>query len=234
MVELSLLELKRAATSHLRLLAHFKRCSSKGYIPRVATRILENSDPASEAFENCMIIPGGRFLVTCARDIVQLWDLGINANSIIGCSAVASLKVGTKFIDAPVYCDVLAVHSTPDNQGLRLILAVDSNQVYVLPTDINTSFLCTNDYFLLIRIHQYRRYDVCEIYPLRESEFRVVASACIERFLTSEEYWCTENEIVIHGETAFIVWCYVSDTWIRWESNLSVSCDQVSALVINA
>lgn len=205
MVELSLLELKRAATSHLRLLAHFKRCSSKGYIPRVATRILENSDPASEAFENCMIIPGGRFLVTCARDIVQLWDLGINANSIIGCSAVASLKVGTEFIDAPVYCDVLAIHSTPDNQGLRLILAVDSNQV----------------------IHQYRRYDVCEIYPLRESEFRVVASACIERFLTSEEYWCTENEIVIHGETAFIVWCYVSDTWIRWESNLSVSCDQL-------
>lgn len=137
MEELSLLELRRAATSHLRLLAHFKRCSSKGFISRMATRILEHSDPASETFHSCTLIPGGRFLVTCARDILQLWDLGINANSVIGSSAIASLKVGTEFIDAPIYCDVLAIHSMPDSQGLRLILEVDSDQVYVLLTDIN-------------------------------------------------------------------------------------------------
>lgn len=138
MEELSLLQLKRAATSHLRLLAHFKRCSSKGYIPRVATRIIDDSIHESfedARFENIALVPGGRFLVTCTRDLVQLWDLGISANSVIGPCALASLTVGEESMGTPVRCKIVGLHPTSDNRGLRAVLTVDSEEMCDLSFD---------------------------------------------------------------------------------------------------
>lgn len=48
--------------------------------------IHELDDPI---FVNIALALGLRFPVVCTRHLVQLWDLGINANSSIGSSAVA-------------------------------------------------------------------------------------------------------------------------------------------------
>lgn len=79
----------------------------------------------------------------------------------------------------------------------------------------------------MLRSLRHKRYDVCEIYPLRESHFRVVASAYLED-LPNNDIWCTEKDVVIHGSRIFIVWNWVADTWVQWESNIGVYCNQVS------
>lgn len=58
---------------------------------RTATQIRENSASASEIADNSMLVPSGRFksMETCARDLVQLWDLGTGANSSIRSNDVA-------------------------------------------------------------------------------------------------------------------------------------------------
>ncbi|KAF7966285.1 hypothetical protein HWV62_39227 [Athelia sp. TMB] len=202
MEELSLQDLQRAATSHLRLLPHLKRCSSNGYIPRVATRIIDNYEPAREAFESCLLVPGGRFSLTRTKDSLQLWDLGNSAHSIIRSTPVASQKVGEQDIGEPVRCEMIGLHQTTDGMGLIVHLAVDPLEGH----------------------RDYRRYDHYVIYPLETCpEFCLLASACIES-QADNETMTTAQELAIFTESNFVViWNYVSDTWIQWQSDMTVS-----------
>lgn len=75
---------------------------------------------------------------------------------------------------------------------------------------------------LFLRSDWYDRYDVCEVYPLRESHFRIIASARIKKSPTRDASleFCTQNEIIILTGAIFVIWNYISDTWIKWESDL--------------
>lgn len=79
----------------------------------------------------------------------------------------------------------------------------------------------------MLRSLGHKRYDVYEIYPLRESYFRMIASTYLED-LPNSDIWCTERDVVIHGSGTFIVWNWVADTWVQWESNIGVNTNQVS------
>ena len=227
MEELSLQELQRAATSHLRLLSHLKRCSSNGYIPRMATRIIDNSEPAAEAFEGCLLTPGGRFSLTCTKDSLQLWDLGNSAHSIIRSTPIASQKVGEQDIGEPVRCGVIGLHQTTDGMGLIVHLAVDPLEGYAL---LIVSGQLTMLKVNIFRQRDYRRYDHYVVYPLKTCpEFCLLASACIES-QSDNETLTTAQEIIIFTESNFVViWNYVSDTWIQWQSDLTVGYGEVSS-----
>lgn len=76
-----------------------------------------------------------------------------------------------------------------------------------------------SDANLFLRSNGFKRYDVCKVYPLRESHFRIIASARIEQSWDCVEF-CTHNEIIIRADAILIVWNYTMDAWIKWESNL--------------
>lgn len=118
MTDLSLSELKHAATAPMRLLAHLKRCSLNGHTPRLCTRILENSELVGRAFESFILVPGGRFLVTCTQTVMQLWDLGYTPKAIIGPCPVVSIDIEAGS-EAPC---LIGLRAASDGSGLRIIL----------------------------------------------------------------------------------------------------------------
>lgn len=135
--------MQQAATSHTRLLALLKRCSLNYYIPPMSTRIIESSNSAVARFDSCRIVPGGRFLVTSAKNCIRLWDLGNSAHSILGSSisAIATLIVGDQLTKAPVRCEWIVLDSTPDSQGIRIILEVASEEMSLCVHPCNSSIL---------------------------------------------------------------------------------------------
>lgn len=91
MTDMSLPELKHAATSPMRLLTRFKRDLPTGSISRPCTRILAHAQGVK--FDGILLAPGGRFLLTRTGNTIQLWDLGHSPKAIINPCPIASVVV---------------------------------------------------------------------------------------------------------------------------------------------
>src|SRR6266481_4352111 len=81
MTDMSLRELKHAATSPMRLLSCLRRVKHKGLAAPLCTRILVGT--VRTRIHSRVLVPGGRFLFTVANTEICLWDLGYTPNSII-------------------------------------------------------------------------------------------------------------------------------------------------------
>ena len=94
-----------------------------------ATRVLTSRSVTAEdetAFEECTLVPGGRFLVTkSVNDAVHLWDLGFSCEAMIDPFPVASLKVDEM--------EILAVQPNDDGFAIHLLTSCPDPEYVSFP-----------------------------------------------------------------------------------------------------
>ena len=132
---MSLLELKKAAAFPDRLLARLKQCSLSDVpkTPRTLTRLLPHAvmhDDFDGALgdKNCMLAPGGRFLVTCTPTMLHLWDLGRGPQSTVAfCCSTPVFDIPGDVNEPFGSCksQIADLRTTSDSLGLRVIVQVE-------------------------------------------------------------------------------------------------------------
>ncbi|KAJ6562621.1 hypothetical protein B0H19DRAFT_1145161 [Mycena capillaripes] len=99
--DMTLSQLEHATTAVHRFLRnmrhHFSVVSSRSLRP-FSTRILSSFDSATESFNNVVLVPGGRFLLTSCKSHVRLWDIGFHSGALVNPCPIASIDVGFPLI----------------------------------------------------------------------------------------------------------------------------------------
>ncbi|KII87651.1 hypothetical protein PLICRDRAFT_42154 [Plicaturopsis crispa FD-325 SS-3] len=125
---MTLPQLEHAATASYRFLCQIRRTGKQGYLQPLATRVLKAPSDTRDrvTFRQSLIIPGGRFLLTeSSDDLLQLWDLGFHADTVIDPSPIASVKIHPSAGDY-----YPTTHPTADGQGLVIRVLSMSNQEF--------------------------------------------------------------------------------------------------------
>lgn len=81
-------------------------------------RILASFESDNENFENMVLVPGGRFLLTSSGQYMRLWDLGFHSGAIINPSHIAFADVGHSTLSH------IAITRSSVNKDEILVLAI--------------------------------------------------------------------------------------------------------------
>ncbi|KIM91317.1 hypothetical protein PILCRDRAFT_810578 [Piloderma croceum F 1598] len=112
--DMTVLQLEHSATSPTRLLARIRRDLPTGSIQPMCTRMLTKL-PATSAFHDTILVPGGRFLFTRSPgNIIELWDLGFSPDSVIR-------LIASEFFQDK---DIFIVYIQPKGDGLGILVIV--------------------------------------------------------------------------------------------------------------
>ncbi|KII87672.1 hypothetical protein PLICRDRAFT_42180 [Plicaturopsis crispa FD-325 SS-3] len=222
MEEMTLLQLKHAATTPYRFLWAIECQGADGFLQPVARRVLSppypkdppgaTHDISPVVFTHSQVVPGGRFLLTQSSVyMLQLWDLGYRPGMMVDPVPIASVKIG-------VEVDHYIPSTFPTEDGEGLVVAIVSVAPGTTPPKAT--------------------WDVFEIYPLATTpgsrRFNRIGSIPYAKPEKFAPFFHNSDLLIANLEdNTVFAWDFRNDRAVKWDVSTIVEEAETSQILLS-